>query len=297
MGRSQISKLWSTDMPRIGDYNLHSIDAGRFFLDGGAMFGIIPKPLWERKISADGKNRIPLRARCLLLESADRLVLIDNGIGDKYDDKFASIYGIDGDRNVVSALKESGFSTDDVTDVILTHLHFDHCGGSTRRTASGVEPVFSSAVHHVQQRHWDWAWTPNQRESGSFFRENYGPLQDAGLVRFVNGVERILPGISVMPVDGHTEAQQLVGVASDEATLLFLADLVPTHAHVPLVWGMGYDLRPLTTIEEKQDILGEAADGKWTVFFEHDDTVEIASIVRDEKSGFSVKDVRPLAEL
>lgn len=261
------------------------------------MFGIIPKPLWERKIAADGKNRIPLRARCLLMESNDRLILVDNGIGDKYDEKFASIYMIDGERNILSALKESGFSPTDVTDVILTHLHFDHCGGSTRRTGAGVEPVFQNATHYVQRRHWDWAWNPNHREAGSFFRENYGPLQDAGLVKFVDGVEQILPGISVMPVDGHTEAQQLVGVASDGTTLLFLADLVPTHAHVPIVWGMGYDLRPLVTINEKRDILGEAADGNWTVFFEHDDTVEIASIVRDEKSGFSVKNPRPLTEL
>jgi glyoxylase-like metal-dependent hydrolase (beta-lactamase superfamily II) len=284
-------------MPSIGDYTLHSVDAGRFFLDGGAMFGIIPKPLWARRIETDTRNRIPLRARCLLLEGSDRLILVDNGIGDKYDDKFRDIYGIDPTLDILAGLEKVGFGPDDVTDVILTHLHFDHCGGSTHRVNGELAPTFARATHHVQRRHWDWAWEPNMREAGSFFRENFEPIKSAGLLNLIDGETQVLPGIDVFPVNGHTEAQQLVRIHGSDRTLVFVADLIPTHVHVPLVWGMGYDLQPLVTIAEKKELLGRAAEERFTLFFEHDDEVEIAEVEPDERGGFRLSGMRNLTEL
>lgn len=282
-------------MTRIGPYTLHVVEAGRFALDGGAMFGIVPKPLWERRIQADARNRIPLAMRCLLLEAADRLILIDNGLGDKYDARFADLYAVDAAAPTLhDSLKSAGFGADDVTDVILTHLHFDHCGGSTRRVGDRYEVVFENAAFHVQRRHWEWASAPNLRERASFLPENLEPLAASGRLVLHEGSGTPFDGVETLIVDGHTEAQQLVKVSGPEGTLVFAADLLPTTAHVPPVWIMGYDVRPLVTLAEKEPFLAEAAASGWTIFFEHDPVVETAKVAETEK-GFAAVDPGPLA--
>lgn len=286
-------------MSHIGPYALHTIETGRFGLDGGAMFGIIPKPLWEKRIPADERNRIPLHMRCLLLQSADRCILIDNGLGETYTEKFATIYAVDhAFATLHDSLAAVGVAPDDVTDVILTHLHFDHCGGSTRRAADGtLELVFPNATHHVQRAHWDWAQAPNVREKGSFLEENLSPLAASGQLHLVDGAEALFPGITVHPVHGHTEAQQTVKISDGgENTLVFVADLLPTTAHLAPAWNMAYDVRPLTTIDEKMDFLNEAVDNGWHLFFEHDPEVAVASLRRTDR-GIETVDHRPLTDL
>ena len=275
---------------KIGPYTLHEIHAGQLRLDGGAMFGIVPKPLWERRIPADDRNRIPLATRCLLLEGDGRVVLIDNGVGDKYDAKFADIYGVDQESaDLHRSLAEAGFSVDDVTDVILTHLHFDHCGGSTTRDADGtLRVVFPNATFHVQRAHWTWAHE-SPREGASFLPENLDPLEASGQLHLVDGPGPMLPGIEALIVDGHTRGQQLLKISDDEQTLLYAADLLPTAAHVPLLWVMAYDVAPLDTISEKEEILDQAVREGWTVFFEHDTETATARIEKSER-GFQVVD-------
>lgn len=284
-------------MPKIGDYTLHTIETGRFGLDGGAMFGIVPKPLWERKIPADAKNRIPLNMRCLLIEGGGRLMLIDNGLGDKYDEKFSDIFAVDHEYAELNrSLNSLGFSVDDVTDVIITHLHFDHCGGSTKRTGENLDIVFKNARHLVQKDHWDWAQHPNVRERNSFLKENLAPLQSSGLLEFVDGSAEIAPGISVFAAHGHTEAMQLVKISDEDTTLVYTADLLPTHAHIPSAWNMAYDLFPMTTIKEKEAFLKEACENNWHLFFEHDPEVEVASLAATNR-GVKIVDKRSLVEL
>ncbi len=283
-------------MTRIGPYRLHSIDTGGFRLDGGAMFGIIPRPLWERRITPDDRNRIPLRMRCLLLEGEGRLILIDAGVGHKYDDKFADIYGIDHESGTLDrSLNELGFDRTDVTDLILTHLHFDHCGGATIRDGERLVPAFSTAKVYVQRRHWEWAAHPNGREKGSFLKENLEPLESSGNLVLLDGPGELFPGVQLHLVDGHTEAQQLVEITGEDRSLLYCADLLPTHAHLPDVWVMAYDLRPLVTMEEKGRMLSWAHERHATLFFEHDPEVEIADIIPSRK-GFDVANIRPLKE-
>lgn len=271
----------------IGSYTLHEIHAGQLRLDGGAMFGIVPKPLWERRIPADDRNRIPLATRCLLLEGDGRVVLIDNGVGDTYDAKFADIYGVDQESaELHRSLDAAGFGADDVTDVILTHLHFDHCGGSTTRDADRTLRVaFPNATFHVQRAHWDWAHT-SPREGASFLSENLDPLEDSGQLRLVDGPGSLLPGIEALVVDGHTRGQQLLKISDDKHTLLYAADLLPTAAHVPLLWVMAYDVAPLDTLDEKERILEEASREGWTIFFEHDAETATARIEKGER-GFT----------
>ncbi len=284
-------------MPRIGPYSLHTIDTGRLALDGGAMFGIIPRPLWSRRVEPDSRNRIPLQMRCLLLEGNGRVILIDNGLGDKYNEKFADIYGVDHTSATLnSSLQSAGFAPEDVTDVVLTHLHFDHCGGSTRRRGERLEVVFPNATHYVQQRHWQWANDTNPRERGSFLEENFAPIDAAGQLRFIDGETELFDGVRVLLAHGHTESQQLVVIEDEQRTLVFAADLLPTSAHLAPLWGMGYDVRPLVTIEEKGRFLDEAVERNWIIFFEHDPGVEVASLQRGER-GVETVDARSLADL
>lgn len=284
-------------MPKIGGYNLYTIETGRFGLDGGAMFGIVPKPLWERKIPADSRNRIPLNMRCLLIEGEGRLMLIDNGLGDKYDEKFADIFGVDQEYAELNrSLNAHGFSVDDVTDLIITHLHFDHCGGSTRRNGDQLEMVFKQARHWVQGKHWEWAQHPNVRERNSFLAENLEPMKASGQLEFLDGKTEIAPGIEVFAVGGHTEAMQLVKIVGEERTLVYAADLLPTHAHIPSAWNMAYDLYPMKTIQEKEAFLAQALENQWHLFFEHDPEVEIASLEKTAR-GAKITGKRPLTEL
>lgn len=284
-------------MPRIGPYTLHVIETGRFGLDGGAMFGIIPKPLWERRIPADARNRIPLHMRCLLLEGADRLILVDTGLGDKYDARFQEIYAVDhATHELHASLKQAGFCAADVTDVILTHLHFDHAGGGTRRRGDRIVPTFENATYHVQGRHWAWAVAPNPRERGSFLKENIEPLAASGQLHLVDGDIELFPGVHLMTMHGHTEAQQLVRVTDGEQTLVFVADLLPTTAHLGLPWVMAYDVRPLVTVEEKQRFLEQACAEGWQLFFEHDPQTAVAGLERTPK-GIAATDERPLHAL
>lgn len=284
-------------MPTIGPYELHTIDAGRFKLDGGAMFGVVPKPLWERKISADDRNRIPLAMRCLLLASSERIILIDNGLGETFSEKFADIYAVDYSENDLhGALANAGYSAADVTDVILTHLHFDHCGGSTRGTGQDAEIVFPNATFHVQERHWEWANDPKAKDRASFLEANLQPLAHSDQLHLVEGPGELLPGVELLVVNGHTRGQQLVKIRDEQTTLVFVADLIPTTAHFSELWNMAYDIAPMDTVEEKMDFLEAAYEGGWHLFFEHDPETAVTSVT-ETRSGYGPADRRSLEEL
>lgn len=261
------------------------------------MFGVVPKPLWEKRIPPDRRNRIPLAMRCLLLEGSDRLILVDNGIGDKYTDKFASLYNIDHENSSLdSSLKNSGFSIEDVTDVVLTHLHFDHVGGSTTRRGDSIELVFPNARHFVQRAQWESANHPNPRERASFLEENLEPLARSENLVLVDGEGEILPGIEVITVNGHTDQMQLVKVSDANSDLVYVADLLPTHHHFGAPWTMAYDIRPLESMSEKERFLERAEAGGWSLFFEHDVSCEVCSVEIGERGPVPV-DVRTLENL
>lgn len=276
----------------LAGYQIDLVEAGRLRLDGGAMFGIVPRPLWEKRIPPDDRNRIPLAMRCLLLRGHGRTILVDTGLGHKSDAKFESIYGVDHQHStLLGSLADLGVPAGEVTDVVLTHLHFDHVGGATvRRDDGSLGLTFPNADHHVQRTHWDWAHA-SPREGASFLAENLDPLQASGKLVLRDGDDAPFPGVSLHVVDGHTTGQQLVRVTDGERSILHAADLVPTAAHVPLLWVMAYDVEPLATIAEKEDLLGRAAQDGWTVVFEHDPEIVSARIVETEK-GFATADER-----
>jgi glyoxylase-like metal-dependent hydrolase (beta-lactamase superfamily II) len=246
------------------------------------MFGVVPKPLWEKRIPADERNRIPLAMRCLLIEAPDALVLVDNGAGNKEDSKFRDIYGIEnaperaggGPTRLEDALAAAGFTVDDVDIVIDTHLHFDHAGGNTYRAEDGsVHLSFPRARYVVQRGEWEYAHTRNERISASYLPHNFDPVEAAGRFDFVAGEAEIVPGVGVWPTPGHTPHHQSVLVRSDGETACFLADVLPTSAHLPLPWIMGYDVEPLVTLESKRALLAAARDEEWLLIFEHDPVV------------------------
>jgi glyoxylase-like metal-dependent hydrolase (beta-lactamase superfamily II) len=261
----------------LGAFRLHALEAGLQRLDGGAMFGVVPKPLWEKRVPADERNRIPLALRCLLVETPDALVLVDTGIGNKEDEKFRDIYGVENDGDptrLEAAIRDAGHDPSDVDIVISTHLHFDHAGGNTvREPDHGIRPAFPGARHVVQQGELAFAHRDNERIRASYMSKNYDPVSEAGLWELVDGPAEIVPGISVVPTPGHTPHHQSVLVRSEGDTACFLADLVPTTAHLPLPWIMGYDLEPLVTLESKRELLGRAAREQWLLVFEHDPAV------------------------
>ncbi len=277
----------------LAGYQIDLVDAGRLGLDGGAMFGIVPKPLWEKRIPPDDRNRIPLAMRCLLLRGHGRVLLVDTGVGRKESDKFESIYAVDHEHStLLGSLAALGVAAEDVTDVVLTHLHFDHAGGATTRDPDGtLRPTFPEATYHVQRAHWAWAHE-SEREAASFLPENMDPLEAAGQLALLDGDEPPAPGLRLHVVNGHTRAQQLVRVHDERQSLLFAADLVPTAAHVPPLWIMAYDVEPLATLAEKRRVLAEAAEGDWTLVFEHDPVVATAR-VRATERGFETVDEAP----
>ena len=275
----------------VGSLRVHALQAGLQQLDGGAMFGVVPKTLWERKIPADARNRIPLGMRCLLIEHPDGLVLVDTGAGNKESEKFYGIYGIEnspiggvGPTQLESALGQAGFSPADVALIINSHLHFDHAGGNTRRGESG-EPVasFPNARYVVRRGEWEWAHRVNERTSASYFPHNYDPLMAAGVLELADADIELLPGISLRRTPGHTPHHQGILLESEGERLFYLADLAPTTAHVPLPWIMGYDVEPLVTLESKRQLWGEAVSEGWTVMFEHDSVNAFGRIVADGK--------------
>ena len=273
---------------QIGKYKLHAIDTGTFALDGGAMFGIIPKPLWSKTNPPDEKNRIKLAARSLLLVSDERKVLIDTGMGDKWDAKAIDIYDINQAESTLSkSLAALGVSADDITDVLLTHLHFDHTGGSTVVRNGQLEPAFPNATYYVQEENFEWALQATERDKGSYIRDNFEPLAKAGVLKVIkDDVEKLDEEIEILRFNGHTRGQQLFRITDASNSLFYCADLIPTYAHIPLAYVMGYDLQPLITLQEKKYILQRALDENWMLFFEHDPDFACAT-VKDSPKGFT----------
>ncbi|KJD34045.1 beta-lactamase [Tamlana nanhaiensis] len=283
--------------------NLFPINAGNFKLDGGAMFGVVPKSLWQRTNPADANNMIDLTARCLLIEEGNRLILIDNGMGNKQSDKFFGYYHQWGDFSLDSSLKHYGFHRDDVTDVFMTHLHFDHCGGSIQwnKDKTGYETAFKNAHFWSNANHWEWATQPNAREKASFLKENILPMQESGQLKFTNIPEGDLLknsalGFDIFFANGHTDKQMIPLIHYQGKTIAFMADLLPTVGHLPLPYVMGYDTRPLLTLSEKEKFLNIAADNNYYLFLEHDAHNEIITVKHTEKgvrlnNTFSTTDI------
>ncbi len=273
----------------LGRWRIHAIQAGGQQLDGGAMFGVVPKPLWEKRIAADAKNRIPMGMRCLLVEHDDGLVLIDSGVGNKETAKFHDIYGVEnageGGRTALEAgIAQAGFSPEDVALVINTHLHFDHAGGNTFRTEGGeIRPSFPNARFVVQRGEYAYALRANERTSASYFPHNWDALLAAGRLDLIEGDRELRPGISVRGTPGHTPFHQSVMLRSGGEALCFLGDVVPTAHHLPLPWIMGYDVEPLVTLESKRTLLAEAVAGDWLVVFEHDAHTGFGRVAHDGK--------------
>ena len=277
---------------------LYSVETGNFKLDGGAMFGVVPKSLWERTNPADSKNRIQMSSRCLLIEDGKNLILIDTGLGEKQDEKFFAHYDRSNEVSLSSSINSLGFSIDDITDVFFTHLHFDHCGGATAREGDKIIPVFKNAKFWCSKSHWDWATVnPNPREKASFLNENIMPLKESGQLNLFDSTSLVADlGLEFISVDGHTEKMSLPKINYKGNLILFASDLVPTSGHIPVPYLMGYDVRPLKTMEEKQRILSELEASNSFLFLQHDPTTEIVSLKKTEKGvrldqAFLLKDL------
>ena len=298
--------------------NVYSINTGNFKLDGGAMFGVVPKSMWQKLNPPDVNNLCNWSMRCLLLEDGDKLILIDNGIGNKQDAKFFSHYYLNGNDSLESALKQNGFSKDDITDVVLTHLHFDHCGGSVERVGDNLQTTFKNANYWSNQLHWQWATQPNDREKASFLKENILPIEQSGQLKFIDGViaanhaaqtiqavatnnlqtiaSTILSSLSYKIVNGHTDAMMLPQIKYKDHTIVFMADLLPSAAHIPIPYVMAYDMFPLTTLQEKKSFLNEAVTNKYVLFFEHDAMNECCTLQQTDK-GIKVEKCFKLSDL
>lgn len=282
---------------------LYPIETGNFKLDGGAMFGVVPKSLWQKTNPADANNMIDIAARCLLIEDGNRLILIDTGMGNKQSDKFFGYYYLWGNHNIDDSLKAHGFHRDDITDVFMTHLHFDHCGGSVQwnKDKTGYEPAFKNAYFWSNANHWEWATKPNNREKASFLSENILPMQDSGQLKFTSLPEqRLLKnselGFDIFYADGHTEKQMIPLIHYKGKTIAFMADLLPTVGHLPIPFVMGYDTRPLLTLTEKDEFLNMAANQNFYLFLEHDAHNQIITVQHTEK-GVRLKETFTTQEI
>ncbi|MBK6915379.1 MAG: MBL fold metallo-hydrolase [Ignavibacteriales bacterium] len=276
---------------KIGKYKLSLFVSGYFSLDGGAMFGIIPKPLWSKTNPTDEQNRVRLATRHLILQSDNRNIIIDTGMGNKWDDKSKSIYNIDSTHELEHELEDelelepelNNISAASITDVLLTHLHFDHTGGSTKIENGKLIPTFPNAKYYVQKKNYDWAVNPSDRDKGSYIKENFEPLMKEGVLHFINGEEQFDDEISFILVNGHTFYQQLIKISDGDNTFLFVCDLLPFASHIPLPYIMGYDLQPLVTLNEKKIILKQAVDENWKLFFYHDPEIAYATLMQTDK--------------
>lgn len=277
---------------------LYTIHTGNFKLDGGAMFGVVPKTIWNKLNPADEINLCSWAMRCLLIEDGNRLILVDNGIGDKQDAKFFGHYHLHGDDTLDKSLQQHGFHRDDITDVFLTHLHFDHCGGSIIRDGDKLVPAFRNATYWSNLRHWEWATQPNEREKASFLKDNILPIQESGQLKFIEPVDNIAfgEGINIRYVHGHTDAMMLPQISYKGKTIVFMADLLPSIGHIPLPYVMAYDMFPLTTLNEKQKFLKEALEKEYVLFFEHDPLYECCTLGMTEK-GIRQKEMFRLSEI
>jgi glyoxylase-like metal-dependent hydrolase (beta-lactamase superfamily II) len=284
---------------------LYTIDTGFFKLDGGAMFGVVPKTIWNKINPSDENNLCSWALRCLLIEDGNRLILVDNGNGDKQDAKFFSHYYLHGDDTLEKSLAKHGFHRDDITDVFLTHLHFDHCGGSIVREGDKLVPAFKNATYWSNKQHWNWAVHPNEREKASFLKENILPIEESGQLKFINvaessqnklGKTSFTENISVRFVSGHTEAMMLPQIKFKDKTIVFMADLLPSAGHIPIPYVMAYDMFPLTTLQEKKSFLKEAVENNYILFFEHDPKIECCDLEMTEK-GIRPKNYFKLEEI
>ncbi len=276
---------------------LHTIDTGLFKLDGGAMFGVVPRSMWERLTTPDSKGMCTWAMRCMLIEDGNKLILIDCGLGNKQEEKFFSHYEPHGDDTLTKSLNKLGFTESDITDVLLTHLHFDHCGGAIKREGDKLIPAFSNATYWSNEKHWDWAIHPNAREKASFLKENILPIQESGQLKFVeDGSTAIHPSVLIKTVSGHTESMLIPHISYKGNTIVYAADLFPSRWHIPIPYVMAYDTRPLLTLEEKLSFLPNAAENNYLLFFEHDPSVELCSLQATER-GVKEKECFRLAEI
>ena len=274
---------------------LHSINTGMFKLDGGAMFGVVPKSIWHRLNPADENNLCTWAMRSLLIEDDGRLILIDNGIGDKQDDRFFSHYHLHGEASLQQSLHARGFDFTDITDVVLTHLHFDHCGGSIIRKNDKLETAFPNAIYWSNEKHWQTATHPNAREKASFLKENILPIQENGQLRFTDETNGVISNhINIRMFDGHTEGMMLPRIQYGDKTIVFMADLLPSAAHIPIPYVMAYDMQPLKTLNEKTTFLQEAFDQQYILFFQHDPQVE-ATILQTTEKGLRASECNTLS--
>jgi glyoxylase-like metal-dependent hydrolase (beta-lactamase superfamily II) len=282
--------------------NIYPLNTGNFKLDGGAMFGVVPKTLWSRTNPADENNMCNWSMRSMLIQDGNRLILIDAGIGDKQSEKFFSHYYMNGNDSLSGNLSKLGFSKEDITDVFLTHLHFDHCGGAIQwnKDHTGFEPAFKNATYWSTENHWKWATEPNPREKASFLTENILPIQESGQLQFVqrtgNYTQNVFSNFDVLFVDGHTESMMIPHIHYKDKTVVFMADLLPSTGHIPLPFVMGYDTRPLITMGEKALFLNEAVNKEFVLFLEHDSVNECCTLINTEK-GVRLKDSFSLAEM
>ncbi len=281
---------------------IHPLNTGYFKLDGGAMFGVVPKSLWSRTNPPDENNMCRWAMRSMLIEDGEKLILIDTGIGDKQSEKFFSFYYLHGDDSLDGNLKKLGFHRDDITDVFLTHLHFDHCGGAIEREGEILKPAFKNAKFWSNARHWQWATEPNEREKASFLKENILPIQESGQLNFVtlrdekDSRQKTELGFDVQLVSGHTDAQMCPIISYKEKTIVFMADLLPSVGHIPLPYVMGYDTRPLITLSEKEAFLKKAAQENYYLFLEHDPENELCTVQMTEK-GVRLDDTFAFADV